>query len=163
VIVFLVEKGSGNWDCTVYNGEVFRLEVFCNKFGYEFGCMRCMLRGLLFSLFKASGVTFKTTVFPAAIAPREGQRQHHRGKFHGPIINITPSGSFLIRHLLNLNVGTTGTYSSVAQASTYHKSGPEVSWTANAYISDNAKGILNECTYFHCNGFLLMLSKVQSQ
>jgi hypothetical protein len=59
--------------------------------------------------------TFRMTVFPAAIALRTGQRAHQIGKFHGPITRMTPTGSFRIRHLLNLKATSTGTYSSFAQ------------------------------------------------
>jgi hypothetical protein len=59
--------------------------------------------------------TFRMTVFPAAIAFRTGQSVHQIGKFHGPITRMTPTGSFRIRHLLSLNVASTGTYSSFAQ------------------------------------------------
>lgn len=71
------------------------------------------------SMIARVGVTFKTTVFPAAIALRAGHKVHQTGKFHGPMTSTTPSGSLRIRHLLNLKVIFTGTYSSFAQLSIY--------------------------------------------
>ena len=63
--------------------------------------------------------TLRITVFPAAMALRAGQRLHQTGKFQGPMTRITPSGSFRIRHLFNLKVIETGTYSSLAHLSIY--------------------------------------------
>src|SRR5271156_5626797 len=54
----------------------------------------------LFFTFWGEGGPFRTTVFPAAMALRAGQRVHQTGKFHGPMTRITPNGSFRIRHLL---------------------------------------------------------------
>jgi hypothetical protein len=55
------------------------------------------------------------TVFPAARTFKAGHKVHQTGKFQGPITRTTPIGSLRIRHLLNLNVILTGTYSSFDQ------------------------------------------------
>jgi len=46
VIVLLVEKGTSDGNSTVYYGEEFGIEVFCNEFSEKFCRMRSVFRRL---------------------------------------------------------------------------------------------------------------------